>query len=690
MSILSEDVMYRLLVQSVTDYAIYLLSLDGFVLNWNAGAQRCEGYRADEIIGQHFSIFYTEEERAQDLPQQALRTALHTGGFETEAWRVRQDGSRFLAHVVLQPVKDEAGTTFGFAKIVRDLTEQRERESRVAEQERTFRLLVQGVTDYAIYMLSPGGIVSNWNAGAERTKGYRADEIVGQHFSRFYTPEDRLRGLPEQALATAMESGRFEGEGWRLRKDGSSFWAHVVIDAIRDEQGAALGFAKITRDVTERKKIEDQMSHLAHHDVLTTLLNRAAFRDAVQAALRRDSCSVLIYLDLDRFKPVNDTLGHLAGDKVLQVVAERIAAQLRKTDVGGRLGGDEFAILLVDCESDQDAAAASERLIREIERPISIDGLTVTIGASAGVAFAGGEPCTPEMLLHNADLALYAAKREKRGTYRRYEPGMDIEIAQHKALESDLRAALGRNEFSLHYQAVVHASSNAVTGYEALLRWNSPTRGQVLPADFIPYAEQHGLMVEIGDWVLNAACVEASRWPDTLSISINVSHAQLRSPDFVRRIDEVLARTGVSPGRLELDITETAIISDLAAAQATLEELRARDILIAVDDFGSAHSSLSLLRTLPITRMKIDRSFVQELGKTEQSLAIVRALTGLCQSLGLATTAEGVETEEQRRLLRCAGCQDLQGYLVGRPASPPAFSSTEAVGVPEEAAESTG
>lgn len=663
--------MYRLLVQSVTDFAIYLITLDGIVNNWNAGAERAKGYRAEEIVGQHFSVFYTEPDRARGLPQQALKTALEKGIFEGEGWRVRKDGSRFWAHVVLQPVQDESGATIGFAKITRDVTEQRERETKASEQERNFRILVQGVTDYAIYMLSPEGIVSNWNAGAERAKGYRADEIVGRHFSRFYTPADRRRGLPQRALATALKRGKFEGEGWRVRKDGTQFWAHVVIDTIRDEAGELVGFAKITRDVTERKKIEDQMCHLARYDVLTSLLNRAAFRDKVEEVLDQGKRCVLLYLDLDRFKPINDTLGHLIGDKVLQVVAKRIVGQLRKTDVGGRLGGDEFAVLLVDCEDDADATSASERLIREIQKPITVDALSVSVGVSVGMAFTGREPIATEMLVRNADLALYAAKRERRGTYRCFEPGMESVLLQRKAMESDMRLALMREEFSLHYQPIINAVSDAVVGYEALIRWQSPTRGRVSPAEFIPFAEEHGLMVEIGEWVLNTACAEAAQWPGDLAISINLSPAQFRSPNLVQKISEVLEKTGLAPSRLELEITETAMMGDIATAQILLRELRSMGIQLAMDDFGTGYSSLSYLRMLPFTRIKIDKSFIQDLGKTKESLAIVRAVTGLCSSLGVATTAEGVETEEQLRILQSEGCHDLQGYLLGRPTELP-------------------
>ncbi len=649
----SDDRMYRMLVQSVMDYAIYMLTTDGIVSNWNPGAERAKGYSAEEIVGRHFSIFYSAEDQAQGLPAEMLRRALRDGRAEGEGWRVRRNGTRFWAHVTLQLVLDEVGIAMGIAKITRDLTEQREREQKVQEQERNFRMLVQGVTDYAIYMLSPAGIVTNWNAGAERAKGYRADEIVGRHFSQFYQDEDRKRGLPERALTTALEEGKFEGEGWRQRKDGSRFWAHVVIDTIRDEQGGLVGFAKITRDITEKKRIEDQISHLAQHDALTSLFNRAAFYRVVDHSLDRGKDCVLLYLDLDRFKPVNDTLGHPVGDKVLQVIADRIRSELRNTDAVGRLGGDEFAVLLVDCGNDDAAVTATKHLIRAIERPMTIGGITVSVGVSIGLAATkAGISMTTDVLVRNADLALYAAKKQRGGNFRWYEPGIEAGLIQRKALETDLRLALLRREFSLHYQPVFDARTDRLVGYEALLRWNSPTRGAVAPCDFIPFAEEHGLMVEIGDWVLQSACCEAMKWDESLSIAVNLSPTQFRSQSLLSRISAALESTGLAPERLELEITETAMMGDMTVAKSILDALRSKGILVAMDDFGTGYSSLSFLRELPFTRIKIDRSFIQDLGRSQESLAIVRAVTGLCSSLGVATTAEGVETEEQRRIKR--------------------------------------
>jgi diguanylate cyclase (GGDEF)-like protein/PAS domain S-box-containing protein len=794
------DAIYRLLVQGVTDYAIYMLGPDGRVSSWNAGARLAKGYEAAEIIGQNFSRFYTEEDRAAGLPQRALETAAAQGGFEGEGWRLRRDGSRFWAHVVIDPIRgEEDGDLIGFTKITRDLTEQREKERRASEQAKVFRLLVQGVTDYAIYMLDPEGIVSNWNAGAERAKGYRAAEIVGRNFACFYGDDDQRKGLPQRALATARATGKFEGEGWRLRRDGSRFWAHVVIDRIHDEDGTFIGFAKITRDlteqkrqadrmktvaanldlaltnmsqglclfdaqerlvlsnhrlhellrldtasiqvgstltdllwqlhadpqspypvladrvramrdqhlvritaatgvvaeevqrgdraisishralpgggwvstlddITERRQIEDRIIHLAHHDTLTALPNRTTFRERLQQVLERPAGScALLFLDLDRFKPVNDMLGHPVGDVVLQATAARIKAQLRKSDFVARLGGDEFAVLMEQIDGLGDAEALCGRLIHEISQPLMVNGQQIGIGASIGIAFSPYHGDDPDTLLRNADLALYRAKQTGRGCHRTFEAEMEQVFQLRRLLEQDLRKALIAEEFLLHYQPVVDIAHGRVTGFEALLRWESPTRGRVSPADFIPFAEEVGLMPEIGDWVLRTACRDAQAWPEDTTISVNLSPTQFRRGELAERVMMALTQSGLPATRLELEITETAMIDDVVRATSILNELRTLGVRVALDDFGTGYSSLSFLRNLPFNRIKIDRSFVQDLGVKPEATAIVRAVTAMCSSLNVAVTAEGVETTHQIRLLEEQGCPEIQGFLISHP-----------------------
>jgi diguanylate cyclase (GGDEF)-like protein len=400
------------------------------------------------------------------------------------------------------------------------------------------------------------------------------------------------------------------------------------------------------------------------------LPNRMTFRTRLESVLKEVDetapCAVL-YVDLDRFKPVNDTLGHQIGDLVLQAAAERIQAQLRETDVVARLGGDEFAVLIGHYHGMQTVTALAERLIHDISRPITIKGLQVLIGASVGIAYAPLHGRDPDLLLRNADLALYRAKSAGRGCHRAYEPGMERVEQERRQLESDLRAALAGQQFTLHYQPIVDTGRNLITGFEALLRWDSPTRGKVPPLDFIPFAEEIGFMPELGRWVLETACLEAAGWPSELKVSVNLSAKQFRQADLLEHIAATLEKTGLPAGRLELELTETAMIDDVRSTTEILEKLRVLGIQIAMDDFGTGYSSLSFLRTLPFTRIKIDRSFVQDVESKPEALAIIRAVSLLCESLGVSATAEGVETERQAEILRAEGCPELQGFLISRP-----------------------
>lgn len=445
---------------------------------------------------------------------------------------------------------------------------------------------------------------------------------------------------------------------------------HLIAMTRRSLPGG--GWITTMDDITERRKAEDRLAHLARHDNLTGLANRATFLERIHAALSFGPASLLhalLCLDLDQFKPINDKFGHATGDAVLQVIAERIRARLREQDLAARLGGDEFAVL-VECADEGAAAVLAEGLIADLERPIMIKGVQVVVGVSVGIALTPRHGATPDLAMGNADLALYHAKKAGRGCHRIYGPELERLAQERCALERDLRAALAKEQLALVYQPVVDIENGKITSCEALLRWTCPVRGPVSPALFIPLAEEIGLMPELGDWVLRTACREAAHWPDGLTVSVNLSPVQFRLPDLVDRIAAVLAETGLAPRRLELELTETAMIDDMSSATATLRCLKALGIAIALDDFGTGYSSLSFLRMLPFNRIKIDRSFVQDLGIKPEAAAIVRAVTGLCASLGVAATAEGVETDDQIAALRAEGCAEIQGYRISRPCPP--------------------
>jgi diguanylate cyclase (GGDEF)-like protein len=430
------------------------------------------------------------------------------------------------------------------------------------------------------------------------------------------------------------------------------------------------GWLTTYEDTTERRAAEARIAHLAHHDALTNLPNRVSFHESLGHALafaRRGHQLALHCLDLDQFKAVNDTLGHPVGDGLLKAVAARLQSALREIDAIARLGGDEFAIVQTSIESPIEATVLASRVIELIAAPFEIEGHQIVIGASIGVAFAPQDGLDADELLKNADLALYRAKFDGRGVYRLFQTAMDAEMQSRRLIELDLRNALNGGQFEVYYQPLVDLHAQAVTGFEALLRWHHPQRGMIPPDKFIPIAEEIGAILPIGEWVLRQACAAAAAWPDGQSISVNLSPVQFKSRDLLAMVTSALRDAGLAAGRLELEITETVMLHDTVATLSTLHELRSLGVRIAMDDFGTGYSSLSYLRSFPFDRIKIDQSFVRELGKQRDCAAIIRAVIALSHDLGMATTAEGVETRDQLRTLALAGCSAVQGYLFSRP-----------------------
>jgi diguanylate cyclase (GGDEF)-like protein len=415
---------------------------------------------------------------------------------------------------------------------------------------------------------------------------------------------------------------------------------------------------------------EAQISHMALHDALTNLPNRGFFRQQLEdrfARRERDHKFAVLCFDLDRFKSVNDALGHQFGDMLLRQVAERVRGCMREGDVLARLGGDEFAILQDDVDQPIEMNTLATRLNEIIALPFDLDGHQVVIGVSIGIAVAPTDATDSDNLLKNSDMALYRAKSDGRGTYRFFEPEMDALMQKRRALELDLRRALADGEFELYYQPLVNLESGAVSGFEALLRWNHPERGLVSPLDFIPLAEETELIVPIGEWVLRQACEEAAKWPNNVRIAVNVSPVQFKSQNLALVVISALARSGLAAERLEMEITESVLLFNAQSTLATLHQLRALGIRISMDDFGTGYSSLSYLRSFPFDKIKIDRSFVHNLASDEDSKAIIRAVTGLGSSLRIATTGEGVETIEEIDYLRTQGCTEAQGYFFSKP-----------------------
>jgi diguanylate cyclase (GGDEF)-like protein len=493
-------------------------------------------------------------------------------------------------------------------------------------------------------------------------------------------PGASIRELLEHSIAQGNHPGMTGEELYqdylrRVAGGGATYHRHLAdgrVIKIVHQRMMHGGWVATHEDITERYRAEEHIARMARHDMLTDLPNRVLLHEKMaegldRVAARMHSMAVLC-LDLDDFKTVNDTLGHPIGDKLLRAVAERLAGAVRETDTVARLGGDEFAILHSEADRHSSEALA-RRLVDALATPVVIDGHEINTGISIGVAVAPDHGMAGDHLMKCADLALYHAKAAGRGTFRFFEPDMDARIQARRALERDLRQALTSGSFELAYQPQVNLATNELTGMEALLRWTRPGSGPVPPAEFIPIAEETGLIVPLGEWVLRTACAEAARWPDHIRVAVNLSPAQFRGRGLVAMVTHALAASGLPPRRLELEITEAVLLRDDETIRAMLHQLRALGVRISMDDFGTGYSSLSYLRSFPFDKIKIDRSFISDIDRNRDNVAIIQAVARLGASLGIETTAEGIETHDQLELVRSAGCTEVQGYLVSPPCS---------------------
>jgi diguanylate cyclase (GGDEF)-like protein len=501
-----------------------------------------------------------------------------------------------------------------------------------------------------IYRLPPDMI--HPGAPLRRSLEYRA---ANGHFG-----DDIGHDFVEERLAAARAP-----EPWhsiRTTRDGRTI-------SVLHQPLAGGGSLSTHEDITARRHAEAQIAHMAHHDALTDLPNRVLFREHLVKALEsvdRGKLAVLC-IDLDRFKAVNDTLGHPIGDALLRAVGDRLQASARPADLVARLGGDEFAIVQAGTEQPLGATALATRLIAEIAKPFELDGHQVIIDASVGISIAPNDGTDPDKLLKSADMALYRAKNDGPDSYRFFEPEMDARMQLRRKMELDLRRAVTLGEFEVYYQPLITLKTERISGFEALLRWHHPERGMVPPIEFIPIAEEIGLIGQIGAWVLKQACLEAATWPDDIQIAVNLSPAQFRHRAVVLDVVAALGASGLPACRLEVEITETVLLQNTESTVGILDELHNLGVRISMDDFGTGYSSLAYLQKFPFDKIKIDRSFVKDLSERPQSIAIIRAVTAMSIGLGMKTTAEGVETEQELQTLKEEGCTEVQGYLFSKP-----------------------
>src|ERR1700737_2407033 len=511
-----------------------------------------------------------------------------------------------------------------------------------------------------------------WVFDAETTGFLSVNDAAVQHYG--YSRETFLRMKlqeiwPEDEWVTHSQElhevgDTFQSRNWRhLKADGSEI--QVLTFGRRVAFHGRDGYLVAVVDITERQKAEARIAYMAHHDGLTNLVNRELYQERLREALEggQPGRVAVLCVDLDLFKNVNDSFGHPMGDRLLKMVAERLRSEVRGNNLVARLGGDEFAVILASDVSPNEASDHAARLIKVLSASYDIDGIEVVIGASIGIALSPGDGGSCEELMRNADMALYRAKQDGGGVHRFFEREMDRQAQTRRDMELDLRRALAGGEFELHYQPLVDISADRISGFESLLRWRHPEKGMISPAEFIPVAEDIGLIVRRGEWVLREACTEAVKWPAGVKVAVNLSPMQFRSRNLVQVVISALAHSGLSPTRLELEITEPLFLAETGANLAILHQLRELGVSISMDDFGTGYSSLSYLRSFPFDKIKIDRSFVKDLAERSDCVAIVRAISGLGRSLNIPTTAEGVETIDQLDWLRAEGCNEVQGFL---------------------------
>lgn len=648
----------------------------------NPALARMFGYQAEELVGKLGPVDLIAPERHVQLREHIARREAGEESCSYETLGRRKDGSTFPVIIWAKRLMYEGRPAS--AGTVVDISERKAAEEalQAANAQLEMMALVFRHSQEAIIITDAEARIVSVNAAFERINGYRAEEVLGKN------PHLLSSGRQDQAFYAAMwqalfQNGYWEGEVWNRRKDGAAYPAWLRVSAVRDAQGNIHNYIGIVADVTERHEAEERIRQLAYFDPLTRLANRSLLQDRVCQALaqaERDKYQVaLLFVDLDRFKNINDSLGHFSGDRVLQSVAERLESCLRWADTVARLGGDEFVVLCPEQDVDG-AREVAQRLIDALARPYPLGQTELTITASIGISLFPQDGGDFETLLKHADTAMYRAKASGRNQLQFFSREMNVAALERLVLENSLRQALERQEFELVYQPQVDAGTGRIVAAEALLRWNHPQAGVIMPGRFIPVAEDSGLILSLGDWVLAEACRQLCSWQalglsSEFRLAVNISAIQLAVSDFDQRVARILAETGVNPACLELELTESAAMADVEAGSAMLRRLQDLGVGLAIDDFGTGYSSLSYLKRFPIDKLKIDQSLIRDIVEDANDRAIAEAIISLAHVLRLPVVAEGVEKPDQLDLLSGKGCDLVQGYHFSRPVEAETFAS---------------
>jgi diguanylate cyclase (GGDEF)-like protein/PAS domain S-box-containing protein len=640
----------------------------GAIIDANAAAAEMLGYRLDDLLGQPLSAIGLEGCGAllASLNSDATATAPPLRHCET---LLHRQGGDTLPIDLTHRVAVVEGTHFGVL-LGRDASARIAAESKLRLAARVISRSGEG-----IIISDAKGLIVEVNKAFETITGYSRADALGRN-PNFLSSGRQDKEFYRRMWQTLHAEGFWQGEIWNRRKNNEIFPEWLSLSAIRDDGGEITHYVATFSDVTEAKANEARIQHMAHHDFLTGLPNRFLltdrFKQVAAAAERNETRYALLFIDLDRFKNVNDTLGHSIGDQLLRDVASRLGSIVRGTDTLSRQGGDEFLVLLGEVETPETAAIVARKLMQILGEPFLLDGHPITVTPSIGIAVSPEDGTDLDSLLKHADLAMYDAKQQGRNNYQFFRREMNARSLELLLMESDLRQALRKSEFELHYQPQISVSSGQPQGLEALLRWRHPERGLVSPADFIPMAEETGLILPIGQWVLNTACQQLANWRTNgwpeLRVAVNLSAAQFRQQDLLTQVEAALAAANLPADALELEVTESILMIDAEGTAKMLNALNAMGVTLAIDDFGTGYSSLAYLKRFSVSTLKVDRSFVNGIGIDGEDAAICSAIIGLARSLRLDVVAEGVETQAQYDWLAKAGCHIIQGYFTGRPA----------------------
>lgn len=669
----------KAVLDAATRVSIIATDPQGVITVFNTGAERMLGYAASDVIGsRNITELHLDTELVQHARRLTFELSERLAGFEVLVHRaasegleerewtyIRDNGEPVIVLLSVTALRDEHGNLTGYLHVGTDVTERKRAEETLRQQTAAMTASMDGIG------ILDGRLDFTYvNDALAKLFGYpNPQEIVGHSLCDLYEPPEQVRFITT-VVPLVQNRGRWRGEATGLRNDGSLFPQEISLTAI---DGG--GMVCVVRDITERTYAEEQIKHLAYHDALTTLPNRLLFKDRVTVAIshaqRHDGRVAVLFLDLDRFKVINDSLGHNIGDQLLQAVAARVQSCVRDSDTVARLGGDEFTLLLPELTHAEDAALVAQKILEAVRYPFHIEGREFYITTSIGISIFPEDGVDAETLIKSADTAMYQAKEQGRDNYQLFNAVVNAKALQRIALEHGLRRALAHHELAVHYQPIFDFRTSRITGMEALLRWSPPDLGSIPPATFIPLAEAIGVMIPIGTWALRAACAQAKEWHDagfnTLSLAVNLSVCQLQQPDLVATVREILTETGLPPRLLELEITESTAMQSPDASIRTLYDLKKLGIRISLDDFGTGHSSLAYLKRFPIDTLKIDQSFVRDIIRDPDTAAIVTAIIAMGHSLRLKVIAEGVEFTDQATFLKRCSCDQMQGFLINAP-----------------------